>query len=516
MAACAAALLFLVSGCGEDRFASGQEVWIEPGGLGARPGSWIIAAPWAVGRVLETKERMVQVQIERAESAGIGALKEVFRAGNVQWFPEEQLQPVEKGRKAHEKRAVARQLLTRAFRGFSTSGMLRVPLTSIEQALKVAGGEERLALRILRVASDPESPETDRIGAIRELIADDQTARVAAGKVLLDWISRRRFDRLASSVLDFRKNRRALAVQPRLSESVPGAMAGAAAIAAFRKLHDPAGVGQDDAFPTLQQMARWERLERDLAEMAFDAMPELEKTERGRRIEQVVLQWKEERRQRLAQVLKAVLEATIQELSRKKEAGQLESFRETVEKMKKGMTAEKRYWPLTDQELEIVDRRAKQQLALLRKKEAERKAREEKERKIRERDARLLKELTALAGRAVQAIKARDFPAACEIGAAIPGRVSSLQQALVSPNIGNVFVPKFTRVSRYEEYKEPLHGASRLAELEFKSPGGLVNKVQFREIHGRWKIYSVWWDNRGGEYLAKSCEDWLAAKPAPH
>jgi len=76
----ALSLVVLLGGCG-DNYQSGDQVWISPQGLGAQPGTWQVLAPWGVGTVLETKGEMVQVQVGRAEYAGIAGLKESLRPG---------------------------------------------------------------------------------------------------------------------------------------------------------------------------------------------------------------------------------------------------------------------------------------------------------------------------------------------------------------------------------------------------------------------------------------------------
>ena len=508
-------LVAMLGGCG-DNHQSGDQVWISPQGLGAQSGTWQVLAPWGIGTVLETKGKMVQVQVERAENAGIAGLKEGLRPGKLHWFPENELKELENGKEAWEKRLKAHSALTKAFSAFAWQGEPALTVLELKSALETAraseDGQAVLALEILQAGTDKSSSLLDRINAIRELLARNQLAQEAAGRVLAAWVRDKSWDQRMSG-LDFSKTRRKLIVQPSLGNSVPGAMAGAVAISIYEQVS-----AEPTALPTKEDLAGLEAVDRALWEMVLEGAPKGIAADRASRLEKLVAEFRRSRLARLRANYQRKLEAQLQQQIDEAPLSAHESFGAYLKSEYQKAEKEGRHWPLTEHDMMLLLVKAEQAAQQARQKEEARRAQEELERQAAERDRKLIEELEGVALRFVEALKNDDWASVCRIANSIPvgGKESGMERVLRTywgeNGIANAFAPRFVRVHRYEEYEKPLHGSDAVAEVDLEpSPGRTQKRIQFRRIQGEWRIYSgPWWHHQSGKtkLLEKRCRDY--------
>jgi hypothetical protein len=101
----------------------------------------------------------------------------------------------------------------------------------------------------------------------------------------------------------------------------------------------------------------------------------------------------------------------------------------------------------------------------------------------------------------------------------LPGRVTGALQALQRSNdkdLEELSVPVFTGVAHYEEFDPPQNGMSRVAALTADKSTGKAktvlwrNRVQFRYVDGRWRIFNAWWPTHG--WANVNCAQWLKKK----
>ena len=523
-------LVMAVAACG-DQFEQGDQVWVSPGGLGAHAGTWQVTEPWAEGMVVESKGGTLQVQIQRAETAGRDDLKEMLRPGALRWFSEDALAPIKTGKAAFAKRQVAYAALSKALSAFGRRGEVVLAKESLESALRAAQTQNNdkaaLALEILRAGTDKARSPKARVAAIRKLLVRDDNAKETAGRLLAAWVADKAWNRRMSS-LNFSRDRRRLVVQPGLGKSVPGTVAGAIAIAIYEQLDSGLSV-----FPERKMLEDLEEIDLELWGLALDSAPKKEapadKSRQLNKLEAVKELAAESHRIRLERLRIRQLQRMENQLQQYIDENALtasDNFRVYWKTQREHTEKESRHWALTGQDMTRLVAKAEQVTERARKKEEERLAREAKEREIKERNRKLIAQLEKVTARFIAALKRDDFATVCKIADSIPVRnkksemMSNLERYFGDIK-ANAFAPKFVRLHRYEEYTKQAWGSDAVAEVDLAPAPDSNDKrrLQFRQVQGEWRLYSgFWWKGefspfgRSGDYkyMDKPCKEYLA------
>jgi hypothetical protein len=95
---------FMLAGCGSDRFESGAGVWVDLKQYGYD--GYEIGKAFAHGTVIETKENMVQVRVDKVKVYANRKLAETVKVGQTSFFKEDSLTTLEDGQDRYNQQTV--------------------------------------------------------------------------------------------------------------------------------------------------------------------------------------------------------------------------------------------------------------------------------------------------------------------------------------------------------------------------------------------------------------------------
>lgn len=513
-------------------FESGQKVWIAPGQRGFGPNG--VADTYAEGYVVETKGKMVRVQIDRLTSFGNREIEQALRPGTTEFVPGDQVSLWEQGKAIHEDRRAVYAVVWKLFGVAEGDGAFDQAALSdtLDQARALGMADAAGALTIHKAVADAlghtvKMPNVNVVIQPIERIGSILRKREGAPVVAQQVVGLKKGAASSSLGWGFRNN-----LLRRLATNNLTGVTGGLYLAHFMEIIDPLESARaveklDDPQAVSEKREQLCTLDAALqSALSGGGEQRLPDQSSGESMEDYLARRCVKIRDRLGARLRETLiaryaqsAATLEEAESRFELARAEARpyeehlgvsilgeaernaflqpvkarRARIERQERMDWARIEHMPERGVDRADIVQALEEHLArypnagpdprkMLAGLQAE-----------ATRDTKLLETVRDTIQRFVELVKAEQYGEAMTLARATdPTYAPPAYMAIRNRKIGwlqGLSVPALKRVIRYEEMST--YGATHL--IEVSAPGSKTGKIQLRKVDGKWRIYTAWW-----------------------